>query len=107
MINELDTVAGGCVLCHEVDFQRGGFGPRTVLFCDQCEREFHVGCLKKAGKCDLQEVPEGNKSGRGTWVLRRGGPAGGSYVAAEPEFAGVLQHVWLASVGGVLLLGGS
>lgn len=60
VINELDTVAGGCVLCHEVDFQRGGFGPRTVLFCDQCEREFHVGCLKAAGKCDLQAVPEGD-----------------------------------------------
>lgn len=35
MISELDTLAGGCVLCHEVDFQRGGFGPRTIMLCDQ------------------------------------------------------------------------
>lgn len=25
----------------------------------QCEREFHVGCLKKCGKCELDAVPEG------------------------------------------------
>lgn len=59
VISELDTLAGGCVLCHETDFQRGGFGPRTIMLCDQCEREFHVGCLKKCGKCDLDAVPEG------------------------------------------------
>ena len=35
VISELDTLAGGCVLCHEVDFQRGGFGPRTIMLCDQ------------------------------------------------------------------------
>jgi hypothetical protein len=52
-------MAGGCVLCHEVDFQRGGFGPRTIMLCDQCEREFHVGCLKKCGKAELDAVPEG------------------------------------------------
>lgn len=63
VINELDTLAGGCCLCHEVDFQRGGFGPRTILFCDQCEREFHVGCLKAAGTADLQAVPEGEWGG--------------------------------------------
>lgn len=60
VISELDTLAGGCVLCHEVDFQRGGFGPRTIMLCDQCEREFHVGCLKKCGKCELDAVPEGD-----------------------------------------------
>lgn len=131
VISELDTLAGGCVLCHETDFQRGGFGPRTIMLCDQvgstvspartapavhaiawgvahkarlpklavrcagflwstwvaqgklspthpagivrallpalqCEREFHVGCLKKCGKCDLDAVPEGEcHGGRG------------------------------------------
>jgi hypothetical protein len=52
-------MAGGCVLCHELDFQRGGFGPRTIMLCDQCEREFHVGCLRKCGVADLEAVPEG------------------------------------------------
>jgi hypothetical protein len=61
VISELDTLAGGCVLCHEVDFQRGGFGPRTIMLCDQCEREFHVGCLKKCGTCELEAVPEGEQ----------------------------------------------
>jgi hypothetical protein len=61
------------VLCHEVDFQRGGFGPRTIMLCDQCEREFHVGCLKKCGTCELEAVPEGEQTagiecgGGGSW----------------------------------------
>ena len=50
------------MLCHEVDFQRGGFGPRTIMLCDQCEREFHVGCLKKCGKAELQAIPDGELS---------------------------------------------
>ena len=29
------------------DFERDSFGPRTIIICDQCEREFHVGCLRK------------------------------------------------------------
>ncbi|CAA6662599.1 unnamed protein product [Spirodela intermedia] len=50
---------GGCVLCRCHDFSRSGFGPRTVLLCDQCEREFHVGCLKEHNMGDLEELPEG------------------------------------------------
>ncbi|XP_078439998.1 uncharacterized protein LOC144710182 [Wolffia australiana] len=50
---------GGCVLCRGHDFSRCGFGPRTVLLCDQCEREFHVGCLKENNLGDLKELPEG------------------------------------------------
>ncbi|KAK9814033.1 hypothetical protein WJX73_009674 [Symbiochloris irregularis] len=52
--------AGGCALCASPDFQRDGFGPNTVLICDQCEREFHVGCLQRAGMADLQALPEGD-----------------------------------------------
>ncbi|XP_073221985.1 uncharacterized protein [Cicer arietinum] len=33
----------GCVLCH--DFVKL-FGPRTKIICDQCEKEYHVGCFK-------------------------------------------------------------
>lgn len=52
--NEVDPYGTGCVLCKKHDFQRGGFGERTILICDQCEREFHVGCLKEHHGCDLQ-----------------------------------------------------
>lgn len=48
-----------CVLCRGYDFSRTGFGPRTVILCDQCEREYHVGCLKKNKMADLKELPSG------------------------------------------------
>ncbi|CAI0426802.1 unnamed protein product [Linum tenue] len=50
---------GGCVVCRARDFISGTFDDRTVIFCDQCEREFHVGCLRERGLCDLKEIPEG------------------------------------------------
>lgn len=56
---ENSWAGGGCALCASPDFQRDGFGPNTVLICDQCEREFHVGCLQHAGMADLQALPEG------------------------------------------------
>ncbi|KAJ9554717.1 hypothetical protein OSB04_009331 [Centaurea solstitialis] len=39
--------APACVLCRAHDFSKSGFGPRTVIICDQCEKEYHVGCLKE------------------------------------------------------------
>ncbi|KAK9810346.1 hypothetical protein WJX72_009121 [[Myrmecia] bisecta] len=59
-MGDLDIVAGGCVLCNQTDFQRGTFGARTIIICDQCEREFHVGCLKKFGRGHLHELPDGD-----------------------------------------------
>lgn len=50
---------GGCVICKNGDFLKTGFGTKTVLLCDQCEREFHVGCMKEKGIVDLQELPAG------------------------------------------------
>ncbi|XP_057456312.1 uncharacterized protein LOC130747392 isoform X2 [Lotus japonicus] len=50
---------GGCALCGSHDFSKI-FGPRTVIICDQCEREYHVGCLKQHNMQDLAELPEGN-----------------------------------------------
>lgn len=50
---------GGCVLCEEKNFQRDGFSDLTVILCDQCEREFHVGCLRKHKDIDLEGLPEG------------------------------------------------
>ncbi|KZV29464.1 hypothetical protein F511_03749 [Dorcoceras hygrometricum] len=43
-----------CVICRGYDFSKSGFGPRTVLLCDQCEKEYHVGCLKKCKMADLK-----------------------------------------------------
>lgn len=51
---------GGCVLCHDPEFQRGEFGPRTMMLCDQCEREFHVGCMTAHGIATLDGLPEGD-----------------------------------------------
>ena len=59
LVTALDVVAGGCTLCGSPDFERGGFGARTMIICDQCEREFHIGCLKAASRCDLDKLPEG------------------------------------------------
>ncbi|GMP50732.1 hypothetical protein CsSME_00017230 [Camellia sinensis var. sinensis] len=27
------------------------------MLCDQCEKEYHVGCLRDSGLCDLKELP--------------------------------------------------
>jgi len=60
LLTELDRITGGCCLCHIPDFNRDlKFDANTVILCDQCEREFHVGCLKKHGMCSLKAVPRG------------------------------------------------
>ncbi|XP_058076838.1 uncharacterized protein LOC131225332 isoform X2 [Magnolia sinica] len=48
-----------CVLCRCHDFSKAKFGPRTVLLCDQCEKEYHVGCLKEHKMADLKDLPKG------------------------------------------------
>lgn len=50
-----------CVLCYEPDFDKEGFSERTVLICDTCEREFHVGCLRNAGVADLTVSGNGER----------------------------------------------
>ncbi|XP_065853569.1 uncharacterized protein [Euphorbia lathyris] len=49
---------GGCAICRAHDFSTGDFDDRTVILCDQCEREFHVGCLRESGSCDLKGIPK-------------------------------------------------
>ncbi|XP_047970678.1 uncharacterized protein LOC125213925 isoform X1 [Salvia hispanica] len=49
---------GGCVICRSQDFSAAKFDDRTVIICDQCEREYHVGCLRESEMCDLKELPE-------------------------------------------------
>ncbi|XP_057868151.2 uncharacterized protein LOC131075351 isoform X1 [Cryptomeria japonica] len=55
-----DSNYNGCVLCRHEEFTKYGFDDRTILFCDQCEKEFHVGCLRYHGIADLKELPNGN-----------------------------------------------
>uniref|UniRef100_A0A7N0ZV51 PHD-type domain-containing protein n=1 Tax=Kalanchoe fedtschenkoi TaxID=63787 RepID=A0A7N0ZV51_KALFE len=50
---------GGCILCRSPTFDKE-FGSHTVIICDQCEREYHVGCLKDHGIADLKEEPKGD-----------------------------------------------
>lgn len=58
VVHDTDGLGSGCVLCHEPDFLRGAFGDRTIIICDTCEREFHVGCLREQNRADLKEVRE-------------------------------------------------
>ncbi|CAJ2651638.1 unnamed protein product [Trifolium pratense] len=48
---------GGFVVCRENDFSVDTFDDRTVIICDQCE-EYHVGCLRDIGLCELEELPK-------------------------------------------------
>ncbi|KAL5651308.1 hypothetical protein ACJX0J_036766, partial [Zea mays] len=50
---------GGCALCKQKDFNNAVFDERTVILCDQCEKEYHVGCLKNQWQVELKELPEG------------------------------------------------
>ncbi|KAF5799354.1 putative histone acetyltransferase chromatin regulator PHD family [Helianthus annuus] len=54
-VREYET--GGCVICRAHDFSVAEFDDRTVMLCDQCEKEYHVGCLRESGRCDLKELP--------------------------------------------------
>ncbi|XP_010529847.1 PREDICTED: uncharacterized protein LOC104806575 isoform X3 [Tarenaya hassleriana] len=53
-----ESEIGGCVFCRSHDFSAGKFDDRTVILCDQCEKEYHVGCLRENGLCDLKEIPQ-------------------------------------------------
>ncbi|CAI9762037.1 unnamed protein product [Fraxinus pennsylvanica] len=53
-----ESEPGGCVVCRSQDFSAANFDDRTVILCDQCEKEYHVGCLRESGLCDLKELPQ-------------------------------------------------
>ncbi|CAI7788272.1 unnamed protein product [Closterium sp. NIES-53] len=48
-----------CSICGGSHYGTQGFGDDTVIFCDQCEREYHVSCLRDMGWADLKELPTG------------------------------------------------
>ncbi|CAL8161583.1 unnamed protein product [Prunus armeniaca] len=59
IVTTFEEKFGGCALCRGHEFSGSDFGPGTVILCDQCEKEFHVGCLKDNGIEDLKEIPKG------------------------------------------------
>ncbi|KAI4300368.1 hypothetical protein L6164_033756 [Bauhinia variegata] len=60
IVRDMEAELSGCALCWAYDFSKSGFGPRTIILCDQCEKEYHVGCLRDHKMAYLKELPEGN-----------------------------------------------
>lgn len=60
IVEDIDAELSACALCRGVDFSKSGFGPRTIILCDQCEKEYHVGCLRDHKMAFLKELPKGN-----------------------------------------------
>ncbi|KAK9079325.1 hypothetical protein SSX86_000996 [Deinandra increscens subsp. villosa] len=56
--NKHDLIA--CALCRSYDFSEDGFSDQTVIVCDQCELEFHIGCLRDHCIADLKALPPGS-----------------------------------------------
>ncbi|XP_022767224.1 uncharacterized protein LOC111311793 isoform X2 [Durio zibethinus] len=59
IVKNIEAELSGCALCRACDFSKSGFGPRTIILCDQCEKEFHIGCLRTHKMADLREIPRG------------------------------------------------
>ncbi|OVA02721.1 GNAT domain [Macleaya cordata] len=51
-----------CGICErsEFDGDTEKFTEKTVLYCDQCEREYHVGCIRQRELVKLESCPKGN-----------------------------------------------
>ncbi|XP_020243649.1 uncharacterized protein LOC109821903, partial [Asparagus officinalis] len=66
----LESVPGGkwfcpscrCGICGMSEFNSATeqFSEKTILYCDQCELEYHVGCIRKRGDDSLRDYPVGN-----------------------------------------------
>ncbi|KAG6436134.1 hypothetical protein SASPL_101018 [Salvia splendens] len=65
--NDANAIAAGRVpgvdpledITRRVDeFSKSGFNDHTVMICDQCEREYHVKCLRELEIEDLKALPE-------------------------------------------------
>ncbi|XP_022742168.1 uncharacterized protein LOC111293619 isoform X2 [Durio zibethinus] len=59
IVKSIEAELSGCTLCRACDFSKSGFGPRTIILCDQCEKEYHIGCLRSHKMADLREIPRG------------------------------------------------
>lgn len=57
VLRELEYVSSSCALCGSPDYEEANgidLNPRTIIICDTCECEYHIGCLKNKGMADLQ-----------------------------------------------------
>ncbi|KAL0460742.1 UNVERIFIED_CONTAM: Increased DNA methylation 1, partial [Sesamum latifolium] len=54
VVGTLELEIGGCAICRCHDFCKSRFTARTIIICDQCEKEYHVGCLKEKNIVDLK-----------------------------------------------------
>lgn len=57
VLRDLDYVSGSCALCGSPDYEEvisKDLDPRTIIICDTCECEYHIGCLKSKKMADLK-----------------------------------------------------
>ncbi|KAL8149952.1 hypothetical protein AgCh_006820 [Apium graveolens] len=57
--NEKPTIVCALAMCSGYKRCDCVFGPLALITCAQCEKEFHVGCLKEHGNSNLKEKPKG------------------------------------------------
>ncbi|KAL0291258.1 UNVERIFIED_CONTAM: Increased DNA methylation 1, partial [Sesamum radiatum] len=54
VVGTLESEIDGCAICRCHDFCKSEFTACTIIICDQCEKEYHVGCLKEKNIVDLK-----------------------------------------------------
>ncbi|KAL0416011.1 UNVERIFIED_CONTAM: hypothetical protein Slati_3433000 [Sesamum latifolium] len=55
VVGTLEPEIGGCAICRHHDFCKSRFTGRTIIICDQCEKEYHIGYLKEQNIVDLKD----------------------------------------------------
>ncbi|KAL3849575.1 hypothetical protein ACJIZ3_011457 [Penstemon smallii] len=58
IVKTFESEVGGCAICRGLDFTKEVFDDHTVIICDQCEKEYHVGCLREQNMDNLKAVPK-------------------------------------------------
>ncbi|XP_073290550.1 increased DNA methylation 1-like [Primulina huaijiensis] len=58
IVGSLEVEIGGCCICGGHGFSKSRITDNTIIICDQCDREYHVGCLKERKIADLEVLPE-------------------------------------------------
>ncbi|KAL0416005.1 UNVERIFIED_CONTAM: hypothetical protein Slati_3432400, partial [Sesamum latifolium] len=58
VVGTLEPEIGGCAICRHHDFCKSRFTGRTIIICDQCEKEYHIGYLKEQNIVDLKRLLE-------------------------------------------------
>ncbi|KAL0416012.1 UNVERIFIED_CONTAM: hypothetical protein Slati_3433100, partial [Sesamum latifolium] len=60
VVGTLEPEIGGCAICRHHDFCKSRFTGRTIIICDQCEKEYHIGYLKEQNIVDLKVCQKRN-----------------------------------------------